>query len=68
MFYVGSVLILQSRKSTKNIENVTQSLYDESSDEEEEEEGEEKENDIMFEEDIEATFKLSDCNCLMCQT
>ena len=58
--------LFYNRENLKNIENVIQSLYDESSDEEEE--GEEKENDIMFEEDIEATFKLSDCNCLMCQS
>ena len=52
----------------ENIANIIQELYGTSSDEEddeEEEKGEEK-NEIIFEEDIEESFKLSECKCALC--
>ena len=53
----------------ENIEKVIKELYSDSSSDEDEEQGEEKEedeNEIVFEEDIEATFKLSECKCALC--
>ena len=68
--FMLEVFLFYNRENLQeNIENVIQSLYDDSS-EDDNEEGEEKddENEIIFEEDIEATFKQSDCKCLMCQS
>jgi hypothetical protein len=51
----------------ENIENVIGELYNEENEENEENEDDE-ENEIVFEEDIENSFKISDCKCGICQT
>tara|TARA_B110000908_G_C9795413_1_gene246228 strand:- start:194 stop:496 length:303 start_codon:yes stop_codon:yes gene_type:complete len=56
----------------ENIEKIVKELYDDSSgdeeecDEEECDEGCEEKNEIIFEEDIEESFKLSECKCALC--
>lgn len=73
-FMLEVFLFFKRENLQENIENVIEELFNETSDEDDEIElGEEKqdsseENEIIFEEDIEATFKLSNCNCLMCNT
>jgi len=70
-FMLEMFLFFKRDNLQENIENVIQELYEDSSEDYSEEEGEEKtdeENEIIFEEDIQASFKLSECKCLMCNT
>ena len=71
--FMLEVFLFYNRKNlVENIEKVINELYKNSSDEEDEEgeEGEEKkyENEIIFEEDIESSFKLSSCECALCKS
>jgi len=55
----------------ENIANIIQELYGTSSDEEDDEEDNkcsEEKNEIIFEEDIEESFKLSECKCALCHS
>lgn len=68
-FMLEVFLFYNRQNLVENIEKVIKELYSDSSEEDDEEHGEEKkddENEIVFEEDIEATFKLSECKCALC--
>ena len=68
--FMLEVFLFYNRENLQeNIENIIDELYDDFPDSDEDE-GEEKDedNEIIFEEDIEASFKLSKCSCAMCQT
>ncbi len=79
-FMLEVFLFYNRQNLIENIEKIVKELYDDSSDSEEEtgeETGEEKEeekgeekgeekNEIIFEEDIEESFKLSECKCALC--
>ena len=77
-FMLEVFLFYNRQNLIENIEKVIHELYKNSSDEEgeegeeddEDEEGEEKkdENEIIFEEDIESSFKLSSCECALCKS
>ena len=70
-FMLEVFLFYNRQNLIESIEKVIHELYKNSSDEEEdEEEGEEKkdENEIIFEEDIESSFKLSSCECALCKS
>lgn len=68
--FMLEVFLFYNRENLQeNIENVIDELYDDfSGSDEDEGEEKEEENEIIFEEDIEASFKLSECSCVMCQT
>jgi histone H3/H4 len=68
-FMLEVFLFYNRQNLVENIEKVIHELYKNSSDEEDEE-GEEKkdENEIIFEEDIESSFKLSSCECALCKS
>ena len=73
-FMLEVFLFYNRQNLVENIEKVIKELYsssDEEGGEEKEEDFEEdiddiEENEIVFEEDIEATFKLSECKCALC--
>ena len=75
-FMLEVFLFYNRQNLVANIEKVIKELFSDSSEEEGEEkeedieeQGEEKEedeNEIVFEEDIEDTFKLSECKCALC--
>lgn len=72
-FMLEVFLFYNRQNLIENIEKVIKELYPDSDEEEYEEEYEEekqdenkKENEIIFEEDIEGTFKLSECKCALC--
>tara|TARA_Y100000389_G_C17242096_1_gene403654 strand:+ start:198 stop:686 length:489 start_codon:yes stop_codon:yes gene_type:complete len=69
-FMLEVFLFYNRQNLVENIEKVIKELFSDSSEDEDiEEQGEEKEedeNEIVFEEDIEDTFKLSECKCALC--
>ena len=71
-FMLEVFLFYNRQNLIENIEKNIKELYDDSSgdeeecDEEECDEGCEEKNEIIFEEDIEESFKLSECKCALC--
>ena len=69
-FMLEVFLFYNRQNLIENIEKIVKELYDDSSgdedDEEECDEGGEEKNEIIFEEDIEESFKLSECKCALC--